>query len=822
MDEIQYTELELEQIQLEHDTADAGVRKYWERTARLKEQGLETMTKPVQHVLKGYVQPLSDGIADRFQEAHLKPGRCHSAVKMLYWAHADVLALQTLQTVLDSISRPQRFQTVAMKIAREVESELRFQAFESQKEPLFRAIQNHISDSPFGYRKSYRQKVLIHAANKYQVLWEPWNNDQLYTVGVWLLDTAIEHTGLVEHYRYSTNKGTNTTLKISPTQELKDWMENQHEDCSFMSPRMLPMLCPPRPWVNPSEGGYLTSRYRTRLVPTKQTTVKADYSRDAMPVVYDGVNWLQSTPWRVNEFVRETIDYLWFKGFELPSVSRNDAELPPPSPEGATPEERTEAKCRRREVRLENEGMQGRRIAVNHIVNIANQFKGRTIYFPHRLDFRGRIYPLPQYLSPQGSDEAKGLLEGAEGEVLTADGERELMIHTANCYGVDKVSFDDRVQWVLDNWDMIESIAKDPIEDRRWYDADGPFQFLAACDAVVRGRRGEPVHLFTMVDGSCNGIQHLAAMSRDEEAGKLVNLVPSDLPGDIYQVVADSVTELVEFRRDNPKEKKTARGKIRWTADEEKLYALLWLDFGITRSLAKRPTMILPYNGTPRAIEKYIDEHVAKAIRKTGRDVFGSRRLKACQWLTSIVGPAMRAVVEGPVAVMKWTQELARAANKAKVPLVWTLPTGFTVVQAYTESRSRRVQTRVGDRVYKLSLSEPVQKLDAGEQRRGLAPNHTHAYDAANLTLTLFEASLINMRMAAVHDSYGSHPNRMAELAPILRRTFVTLTKGRNVLEELRQSVADHSTVKLEDIEEPPPLGTLDIEKVMQSAFFFA
>ena len=47
-------------------------------------------------------------------------------------------------------------------------------------------------------------------------------------------------------------------------------------------------------------------------------------------------------------------------------------------------------------------------------------------------------------------------------------------------------------------------------------------------------------------DGSCNGLQHYAALSRDEEGARSVNLLPCDAPFDVYSRVANFVAEEVE------------------------------------------------------------------------------------------------------------------------------------------------------------------------------------------------------------------------------------------------------------------------------------
>ena len=45
-----------------------------------------------------------------------------------------------------------------------------------------------------------------------------------------------------------------------------------------------------------------------------------------------------------------------------------------------------------------------------------------------------------------------------------------------------------------------------------------------------------PVHM----DGSCNGLQHYAALGRDQEGAVKVNVAPSDRPQDVYVAVVSA------------------------------------------------------------------------------------------------------------------------------------------------------------------------------------------------------------------------------------------------------------------------------------------
>ena len=79
-----------------------------------------------------------------------------------------------------------------------------------------------------------------------------------------------------------------------------------------------------------------------------------------------------------------------------------------------------------------------------------------------------------------------------------------------------------------------------------WAKSDEPWQTLAACMELASALKspnpeeyltGFPIHQ----DGSCNGLQHYAALGRDQSGGESVNLYPSERPQDVYQSIANMV-----------------------------------------------------------------------------------------------------------------------------------------------------------------------------------------------------------------------------------------------------------------------------------------
>jgi DNA-directed RNA polymerase, mitochondrial len=105
-----------------------------------------------------------------------------------------------------------------------------------------------------------------------------------------------------------------------------------------------------------------------------------------------------------------------------------------------------------------------------------------------------------------------------------------------------------RQKWVAENKDKILKIATDPDGTfKDWSEADKPFAYVAACrelKAAWEDQKGFDSHLPISLDGSCNGIQHLACLKQDLDVAKLVNLV-GDKPQDIYREVAVIVRERV-------------------------------------------------------------------------------------------------------------------------------------------------------------------------------------------------------------------------------------------------------------------------------------
>jgi DNA-directed RNA polymerase len=197
---------------------------------------------------------------------------------------------------------------------------------------------------------------------------------------------------------------------------------------------------------------------------------------------------------------------------------------------------------------------------VSTVLTMAEDLSGAIFYHGYYLDFRGRLYVASAYLHEQGADVAKGLLLRADSKPLGVEGLKWLKISIASNWAgtsarddkakTDKIPLTERVQWVDDNHEIIIAYATNPKVFKGWMGADKCWQFLAACmEYEAAWRSGKPEEhvssLECFVDGSTNGSQHLAMLTRDETSAPYVNLVKSALPGDLYAYVANSLWNFI-------------------------------------------------------------------------------------------------------------------------------------------------------------------------------------------------------------------------------------------------------------------------------------
>jgi DNA-directed RNA polymerase len=583
----------------------------------------------------------------------------------------------------------------------------------------------------------------------------------------------IKTTGLIsfttkinsKKYRsIRTGKVPNREIIVTPTDRALDWLSARNSFMSLLEPIFKPMVIIPAPWSKNVPGGYWFQQAgQISLVRGREhRNMSKIFDEIDMPEVYDALNAVQSTAWRINGFILGVVEQIQSDSRERGGVKVMELEpLPMKPPNMEDREARREWKYAAKQVHDRNAAHKSKVIEQSRCVLTAQGMRDyREIFFVHSLDFRGRLYPAVPYLNPQGDDLARGLLTFAHGKPLGTAGIRFLAVHGANCMAewggvkLDKATIDERVNWVFNHSTEIAACAHDPFGNRMWEEAEKPLQFLAfAVEWAGYLDAGDDFvsHLPVAQDGTCNGLQHYAAMTRDGSMAQHVNLVDGARPADIYQVVADSVEERLH---------EACHG-----GDDR---ACEWLMSGLVdRKLIKRPVMTYPYGTNVYGITDTLRDELPSTPSAPNLK-------KMYRYLAQTIWDAMVSTVKGAHEVMLFLQETARAQlNHENAPLVWVTPLGFPVIQVYSNYPHRQINTELAGCAIYPSVYFDTPGVMKHRHVNGVAPNFVHSLDATALMMTVNAAVKAGItEFGMVHDSYATLAADAGILADHIRVQF--------------------------------------------------
>jgi len=787
---------------------ETGIDRYWKKVNRVSRHGMETQHPVGRRLLTESVSLLSEAIREWKRTVTLKPvGQRSAAYPYIDLLATDLIAAITARSVIDSISMHEKITKIAFKVARMIEDEVRWRDLKAKEPDLWRDQMKLVKRIP-GY--TTKRRFLANTEKFTDQNFARWPRTERLKVGMTLVELMKQSTGIVEITTRTGLLGKRETY-VHATEALLEWMKGAHNYAEDLSPTFLPLVERPADWTDVYTGGYLTEYVHPRpLVKTRDKTHLDELNALDIFEPKASVNRLQRVSWIINANVYDPMAYCWENEIEVGGLpSANGQEIP-----SKPVDIETNAEARRKwrklaaRIRFENKAEASKRLQITKILWMAKKFINEEIFFPWYMDFRGRKYPRVYFMQPQGSDEARSMLMFAQGKAIESDeGERWLTIHGANCWGEDKVSLDDRVQWVHANRDMVEAVGNDPLGTTSiWGKADKPWAFLAWCadfTAFLRFGRGYVSHLPISIDGSSNGLQLYSLLMRDPIGAAATNVLPNAFPRDIYQDVAD--------------------GTIRRLKESDNPMAPIWLEFGVGRAVAKRPTMVVPYSGSLHSCITYtIDWFNEDRKKRKIENPFGWEEVfKPCAFLARQIWDSIGDVVGEARKAMAWLQEISNTCIANEVPLRWTTPSGFMVKQAYETWHGQSVRTIIGDVIRQHRVRVGTGKLAKVKNRNGIAPNMIHSIDAAIGDLTILRNSSQGMTsQCSIHDAYLC----LAEDMPMMRRNVLD-SVVEIFTEDLMQKFLEEITYYLPmevTLPEPPQRGDLDIQLVRESEYFFS
>ena len=812
-------------------------------------------------------------------------GRRAVGLAMLEDFDPRLVSAYSLEIVLTSLTRERTVTAVALAIASRIEDGIVAQMLAKDAPRLWnKARESMLHQNQHQQGSTLNALVLAmeegRYGEKYQKIAERftlrsrtdavhgttglWPQEVKVQIGLLMLDLIIKSTGIVTIMSGEMKQPD----KVVPTPAILEWIGTISQRRALMAPSWLPLPIPPKDWSTPWDGGYHTvyvPKYPL-IGKTSKNFIEEVEANGDLSFVYKAVNAAQHTAWRINRRLYDVATTMWDNRFDvacLPGSTEANEPVCPACGRRITPEERKDKThpCFKAKEVLKTWKDGVRRAHINAAINISKAIEvsytlelarrvldDDVIYFPYFLDFRGRLYCRVPYLSPQGSGLGKSMLEFAEGKRLGSQEAADwLAIHVANSFGHDKLPFEERIQWVKDNTAMICAVAENPIDNREcwatmpqadaWPALAASFEWAGYCANGV----DHVSHIPVAQDGTCSGLQHYAALLRDEHTAKQVNVAPSDRPSDVYKSVAERTKVILEGMVGDPE-----NGDL----------AVAWLSTGlITRKLTKRSVMTLPYGSTYYSCSEYVLEHYLEAVSQgaeAGPWSEYKEQVKACHWLGGVVWKAIKDVLTVAPVAMGILQKAARIMAKQGLPLNWRAPSGFQVQQANICYKARRVRYALCGTVtfatvegrhnpvkndhlpkeLRVTLREPTDLIDEPRQASGVAPNFVHSLDASAMVLTVCKMKDAGFNsFSLIHDSFAVHAADSAALARTLREAFVEMYTNHDPLNDLFAEFirmleaigADKDAInKLVALQKQLPYSDFDLSRVMESKYFFA
>ncbi|XP_060131317.1 DNA-directed RNA polymerase, mitochondrial [Zootoca vivipara] len=589
---------------------------------------------------------------------------------------------------------------------------------------------------------------------------------------------------------------------------------------------VIPMLCPPIPWVATHFGAYVfapTKLMRYVEGATQHQLLLDRSPRSCLYPIMDALNQLGNCPWKVNQAVLDVIISIFNdKGNEKLDVPPPPSEAPQPavhSPDGAALSKvvlrREAARCRKKATE-----MYSLRMDALYKLSIAKHMSGRVFWFPHNVDFRGRTYPCPPHFNHLGSDLTRAILLFAEGRPLGPHGLDWLKVHLVNLTGLKKKeSLRGRLAYANEIMEDVLDSADRPLTGRKWWmSTDEPWQALACCMEIAKATRAPnpaeyvshfPVHQ----DGSCNGLQHYAALGRDIMGATSVNLSPCDVPQDVYSGVAQKV----EGYRKRDAEQGVKIAQV--------------LDGFIGRKVVKQTVMTVVYGVTRYGGRLQIEKRLKEIDEFPQEYVW-----EASHYLVQQVFNSLKEMFSGTREIQGWLTESARCIAKSGRTVEWLTPLGLPIIQPYHRSKTTMVKSTMQG-VHLRSRHDTTQKPDTVKQKNAFPPNFIHSLDSTHMMLTALHCHREGLTFVSVHDCYWTHALTVDIMNRVCREQFVQLHK-HPILEELSQFMlqkyCSHVPVEMKDkkaneyqrliqlLSSIPKKGDFDLEKVKESTYFFS
>lgn len=594
----------------------------------------------------------------------------------------------------------------------------------------------------------------------------------------------------------------------------------------YVVPLKLPMIVEPKPYTSKELGGYLLNDVeKTESLLINKANYKQNSDIVKGNIIYNMVNNINKTSYKIN---KEVLEFIQEYGVEYGLIEDINQKHPL---EDIKRNKRQDKKYRAYKSNI---------ILEQNILDIANTFTNMSIYFPVRLDQRGRIYCEPIYFNYQSSELAKSLISFTFPGVINRKDTKTieyLKAYGANCYGhgLDKVSYSKRVAWVDNNIADILDYNSGKLLTK----AKNKCLFLAFCMEYTRFTEfleedniDFQTYLPIQLDATCNGFQHLALLSTETKIFKELNISKAskkDDPKDFYSYMKNSLSFIFKENSNN----ETLSDIVR--ASYNRLSAFPW-----DRKNIKTAIMTLPYNASLRSIIKYVkdtlklcefneeeykvykdNENIRKdneKIRKCSGKLRKHKGIKKVRpiirWyglpdqvipkrmvndrdidlLSKTINDIINKDFPKITKLSDYLLNVADVCNSIGIPISWALPHGLHINQSYLLTKTATIKPFTFIKSsFKLRVVDNT-KFDLSKQKIALMPNLIHSLDGTSLSLLydrFFDSHKPIVNFYAIHDCFTTTCDKVDSLINLLKTVYLSLYTEDNYLRKFDNGIID-------------------------------
>ena len=111
-----------------------------------------------------------------------------------------------------------------------------------------------------------------------------------------------------------------------------------------------------------------------------------------------------------------------------------------------------------------------------------------------------------------------------------------LLIDAANHYGLDKLLFEQRIEWATEHLEQLESLA---------HKAECQPLYMKAVMAIRKAQAGLPTGHMVEVDASASGIQIMSALTGCIAGATATNLINPQVRADAYSLTTEAMNRIL-------------------------------------------------------------------------------------------------------------------------------------------------------------------------------------------------------------------------------------------------------------------------------------